>query len=198
MKRKTAVFCVMVFLVCSGFTEQNYNGENFTANEEEFFTEQVEVCSSNSTKTYMNYKLITDRSSSQYQYIQNNMTVDQNTGLLYDEDGFIGAALGSKFGEIGSRYYFTLDTGVVLPIVKIEQKSDQDTVNGCYHSRDGSVIELVVDTDIAKEYFNSKENNVIKTGNFNDDENFAGKILTIEKLTEMLPSKEEDKKSVLS
>lgn len=189
MKRHIAVFCCTVFLFCSGFTQQNYNGENFKANEEEFFTQQVGVCSSSSTKTYMNYKLITDKSSKQYQYIQNNMIVDATTGMLMDKDGFIGAALGSVYGKVGSKYYFTLDSGIVLPIVKVEEKSNADTVDGCYHSSDLSVIEFVIDTKVAKEYFNSKENDVMITGNFNDDENYAGNILTIEKVMELSENK---------
>ena len=184
MKKITAVFCLMTFLFCSGFTQQNYNGENFTADEGEFFTQNVELCSSSSTKTYMDYRLIDDRTSRQYQYINENMTVDETTGLLHDEQGFIGVALGSYYGEIGTRYYFTLDSGIVLPLVKIEEKSDNHTVKGCYHASDKSVIEFVIDIKIAKEFFKDKENNVIKTGNFNDDENFAGKILAVEKLIE--------------
>ena len=185
MKRKTVVFCFLVFLVCTGFTTQNYNGENFTANEGEFFTQSVEVCSNSSTKTYMNYQLITDQSSRQYQYIHEKMTVDKTTGLLLDQEGFIGAALGSYFGEIGTRYYFTLDTGIILPLVKIEQKADQDTVEGCAHRFDTSVIELVIDSKIAAEYYKTQQVDVIQSGNFNDDENFAGTILKIEKLIEV-------------
>lgn len=184
MKKYTAVFCLVMFLFGTGFTQQNYNGENFTADEGEFFTQSVELCSSSSTKTYMDYKLIDDKTSRQYQYIKKYMTVDEETGMLLDEQGFIGAALGSHFGEIGTRYYFTLESGIVLPIVKVEEKSDNDTVKGCYHASDKSVIEFVIDTKIAKKFFKGKDKNVIKTGNFNDDENFAGKILSVEKLVE--------------
>lgn len=153
---------------------------NLLRYEEEMKTESVEVCSASATKTYMDYRRINDSTSAQAIYIEENMQVDETTGLLYDEDGFIGVALGSYFGEIGTRFYFTLDTGIVLPLVKIEEKSDQHTVNGCAHQKDNSVIEMVIDTKIVKEYYKDKPINVIYTGNFNDDERFNGSIVSVE------------------
>lgn len=157
--------------------------------ENELKTESVAVCSASATKTYMDYRRINDSTSAQAIYIDENMHVDETTGLLYDEDGFIGVALGSYFGEIGTRFYFTLDTGTVLPLVKIEEKSDQHTINGCAHQKDNSVIEMVIDTQVVKEYYKDKSTNVIYTGNFNDDERFNGKIVSIEVVQKNLGNK---------
>jgi len=157
--------------------------------ENELQTESVAVCSASATKTYMDYRRINDSTSAQAIYIDENMHVDETTGLLYDEDGFIGVALGSYFGEIGTRFYFTLDTGTVLPLVKIEEKSDQHTINGCAHQKDNSVIEMVIDTQVVKEYYKDKSTNVIYTGNFNDDERFNGKIVSIEVVQKNLGNK---------
>lgn len=166
---------VCIFLIASGFTTKDTVVE--------FETEEIPSCSSSSTKTYMDYRKITSKGSTQYKYIQDYMTVDEETGLLLDEDGFIGVALGSYYGSIGDRYYITLDSGVILPVVKIEEKANAETDNGCYHYSDNSVIEFVIDTDIAAEYFGRAGNNLIRSGNFNNDDNFKGKITKVEKVT---------------
>ncbi len=154
--------------------------------QKEYLTSEVEVCSTSSTKSYMSYKKITNKKTSQYQYIQNNMQVDPNTGLLVDDEGFIGVALGSVFGEIGSKFYFELDSGILLPLVKIEEKSDSDTNYGCEHASDQSVIEFVIDTKVAKWYYDEQKSNVLVTGDFNNDERFTGKIVKIEKVIKSL------------
>ena len=137
----------------------------------------IKVCSTSSVKTYMDYKLITNKSSKQYKYIQANMKVN-NKGLLVDKDNYIGVALGSYFGEIGSKYKITLDTGIILYVVKIEEKANQDTIDGCYQKYDDSVIEFVIDTN----YFYLSENGYIFNGNFNNNKNFKGNIESIEEI----------------
>lgn len=146
-----------------------------------FDCEEIEPCSTNDTKTYMDYRLTADVTSVQYWFINNNLNVDY-TGFLYDDDGFIAAALGSYYGEIGSRYYFTLDTGVVLPIVKAEEKADGDVYDGCYHKKDGSVIEFVIDTDKAGEFFGVFANGLVLQGNYNNYDLFSGSIVKVEKV----------------
>lgn len=139
----------------------------------------IPVCSSSEVKTYMDYKTITNTSSVQYKYIQDNMIVDKN-GILIDEQGYYGVALGSYFGDIGSKYVFNLDTGVSLPVVKVDEKSDKHTDSGCEHKQDKSVIEFVIDEQTAKNYFGNSSNNLVLSGNFNNHENFKGKIESIE------------------
>lgn len=135
-------------------------------------------CSTNSTKSYMDYKAITSRSSKQYKYIQNNMTA--HGGLLYDRDGSIGVALGSWWGDIGSKWTVELTNGQVLDIVKIDEKADEHTVNGCYHKSDGSVIEMVVDSDsVPSSWWGG--NGLIHWGNFNNYDKFKGKIKRVGK-----------------
>jgi len=152
--------------------------------QKEFVCEEIEVCSNSSVKSYMSYKSITSRSSKQYKYIQEFMDVDSKTGLLINSDNFIGVALGSYFGDIGSRYYFTLDSGIVLPIIKIEEKADEHVYNGCSHRSDSSVIEFVIDTGIARQFFGEAKNGYILQGNFNNYSLFKGDIVKIEKVKE--------------
>ena len=146
--------------------------------------ENVAVCSSSSVKTYMSYKAITTVSSAQYKYIKDNMYVDTETGLLRNKEHpeYIGVALGTYYGKIGSMFEFTLDTGKVLKVVKVDTKSDSHTYNGCYHRQDGSVIELVIDTSIARQYYGSGSNGYILNGNFNNSSDFSGKIVSVERV----------------
>ena len=143
----------------------------------------LEVISASSTKTYMDYRAITAKTSPQYQYIHNYMQVCED-GFLRDEDGFIGVALGSYFGAVGSKYEFVLDSGITLPLIKIEEKSDSDTSYGFYHNSDGSVIEFVIDSKCAAMQKNRWPNGLIWSGNFNNCSEFQGKITAIWSVTE--------------
>lgn len=176
-------------LVLVGFTSSttedvdDFDIENLYEYQKEFKSEEVGVCAVSSVKTYEDYRGITSPSSRQYHYIRQYMFVDEKTGFLYDEDGFIGAALGSYYGAIGDRFYFTLDSGIVLPIVKIDEKADQDTDgNGCYHPSDGSVIEFVIHKGYAADYFGRWGNGYILQGNYNNYDLFRGSIYKVEKV----------------
>lgn len=132
-------------------------------------------CSTSNVKTYMDYKAITMVGSKQYQYIQNNMTI--SNGLLYDGD-YIGVALGSWWGDIGSKWTIELDTGIILKVVKVDEKADAHTYNGCQHRNDTSVIEFVIDSNtIPNDWWGA--NGLVFNGNFNNNEMFNGNILRI-------------------
>ncbi len=148
-----------------------------------FNTTPVSVCNTSSTKTYMPYTAVTSPSSKQYQLIQNHLTVDEETGLLYDEYGFIAVALGSYYGNIGDRFLFVLDNGTILPVIKADAKSDAHTMNGCSHSADSSVIEFVIDTNLAAEAFGRGGNGLVAHGNFNNIDIFEGRIAEVKQVT---------------
>jgi hypothetical protein len=97
-------------------------------------------------KSYMNYEKITSTSSQQYKFISEFMDTTYEDGLLRlkSDTQFIGVALGSYFGKIGSKFKFTLEGGVVFYAVKVEEKSDSHTINGCVQKWDSSIIEFVV------------------------------------------------------
>ena len=124
----------------------------------------------------MNYKLIA-KSSIQGRFIAEHMTVKD--GFLYDEDGYMGVALGSYFGDIGNRFIFTLDTGVELKLIKIERKADKHTYNGCVQRWDKSVIEFVI--DLETNLIPRASNGYVAQGNFNNLPQFSGKIVRIQK-----------------
>ncbi len=188
--RKTVAlaFVFALFIALTGFDAKNFSIDHFDTYEKEFETEEMEVCFNLSAKTYMPYNAITKTTSPQYKYIHEKMTIDETTGMIYDEEGFIGAALASNFGAIGSRYYFTLDTGIVLPIVKVDSKPDAFT-NGCA-ANSGHIIEFVIDAKKAAEYFGVGPSGLVNYGNFNNDKRFEGVIVKIEKV---LPTKKDAK-----
>jgi len=169
----------------SGKSEYSLNLDNLYEYQKTYSTIEIELCGvSGSTKTYMDYRATTNVTSRQYKFMREELTVDTNTGFLYDEDGFIGAALGSYFGEIGDRFYFTLDSGIVLPIVKCEGKADAHTDgSNCFQSVDGSIIEFVIDTDLARQHFGTLSNGYVLNGNFNNYSTFKGQIVKAEKVT---------------
>lgn len=183
-----AIFAILVF---GGFTNLSneevetpvFDLENLYDYQKQYKTEDIEICASRGAKTYMDYRMTTVVSSRQYQFIHNELTVDSKTGFLYDKDGFIAVALGSYFGGIGDRFYFTLDTGIVLPLVKAEEKADIDTdAIGCQHVRDTSIIEFVIDSDYAGQYFWDTGNGLVLNGNYNNEPLFSGDIERVEKV----------------
>lgn len=153
--------------------------------EEEPTYEELEILSNSSVKSYMCVSAITDKSSAQYKFIHESGKISINEkGYLVDADGYYGVALGSYFGEIGDRFRFTLDTGVELLVIKVEEKADIHTVDGFYHIVDSSVIEFVVDTSAQYMRDHVMSNGYIFCGNFNNNEEFRGKIVKIEKEVE--------------
>ena len=186
------LFFIVIFTICSSFTIDDeiitinnkvFSIDKISSNDKKYKSESIETCGIGSVKSYMDYRAITDTASKQYKYIQEHMIVDNETGFLYDEDGFIGAALGRYYGVIGDRFYFTLENGVTLPIVKIESKADIDTDdNNCYNPYDNSTIEFVVDTDLANEYFGYYGNGLVLSGNYGNYPLFKGKIISVDKV----------------
>lgn len=176
-----------MIIICFGFMfeDDSFDVSSLYDYQKEYESEEVNACALGKTKTYMDYRATTDPTSEQYWYIRNYMEVDEKTGFLLDEDGFIGAALGSYYGNIGDKYYFTLDSGVTIPIVKIEEKADRDTdASGCYHRLDGSVIEFVIDSDIAGDYFGTYRNGLVLQGNYANYSIFKGEIEKVEKVSD--------------
>ena len=180
---------LLVAILIGGFTfksenkESSFDIEDLYDYHKEFKSKEINVCARSGIKTYMDYRMTTVVASRQYQFMHNNMTVDKKTGFLYDKDGFIGVALGSYYGTIGDRFYFTLDSGIILPLVKVEEKADVDTdYSGCYHLIDGSVIEFVIDSDYAGNYFYNNGNGLVLNGNYNNYWLFKGDIDKVEKV----------------
>ena len=167
----------------AGYTPGTFSLSKLKNYKKEFKSVSIGACSTSSTKTYEDYRLITSVGSAQYQYIHNHCTVDEETGFLIDEEGFMGVAMGYSFGEIGSRYYIELDTGITIPVVKVDSKAAEHAPNGCSASSDASVIEFVIDADKAMAYFGGA-NGLASSGNFNNYKYLKGRISDIERVTD--------------
>lgn len=124
-------------------------------------------------KTYMDYRAININSTQRH--IIDNQTSVRDDGLLVTEDGFIGVALGSTYGALGTRYRITTDTGQVFKVIKVEAKSDNHTTNGCQDGS-GAIVEFVIDQDKARESYSS----AMYHGDFNHIAEFNGSIVKIE------------------
>lgn len=184
IKFKNGIFLVglvVVLFFSVGFSEGDFKLSELKDYTREYKSESIGACSTSSAKTYEDYRMITAVGSKQYQHIQNHMTVDETTGFLYDEDGFIGVALAYGFGEIGSRYYIVLDTGIIIPVVKIDAKASVDASNGCGANINNHVIEFVIDSDRAFAYFGGG-NGLASNGNFNNYDCLRGNIKDIERV----------------
>ena len=124
----------------------------------------------------MSYKAITNTASKQYKLIHSNSIVVGEDGLLYAGE-YIGVALGSKFGDIGDKFLITLNTGKQFKAIKVDEKDDSHTVDGCHHASDGSVVEFVIDIDLAKQSYPK----AIIMGSFDYIDKFNGAVVRIER-----------------
>lgn len=141
-----------------------------------------------STKSYMDYRKITNEESIQYKYIQENMVIGMDGLLRYKDDTeIIGVALGSYWGDISEKYIVQLEDseGVIreLKIVKVEQKADIHTFNGFVQKWDKSVIEFVIDEDLAMSFFGGN-NGYVLNGDFNNHIDYQGKLISAMKIKE--------------
>jgi hypothetical protein len=174
-----AAVLIFLFLVLSN---RGINVKKFANYRKMLGAEEIEVCASSSGKTYEDYRMITDETSNQYKLIKSKLKVDKKTGFLYDKDGFLAVALGYQFGPVGTRYYFTLDTGIVLPLIKTDEKDPKDASDGCAVDINGTVIEFVIDADAALKHFGTITNGLVLDGNYNNSPDFAGSIVKIERI----------------
>lgn len=130
----------------------------------------------------MPYQAITDKSSPQYKLIFESRLINvSEDGLLYSEDGYVGVALGSKYGNIGDKFILEFDNERELKVIKLDEKADKDTVDGCYHRSDNSVVEVLVDVDKASKSYPLAVN---VWGNFNYSDKFNGEITNVLKVVE--------------
>lgn len=123
----------------------------------------------------MDYKAITNTNSAQYKLIHSNQIQIGSDGLLYDKYGFVGVAIGSAHGNIGDRFIVHLDNGKTFKAIKLDARADIHTTNGCNHINGGSVIEFVIDTNLASQSYP----NSITMGNFNYEDKFNGAVTSI-------------------
>ena len=127
----------------------------------------------------MSVYAITDTTSAQYRLINSGEIQICDDGLLRDEYGYVGVAIGSYYADnIGDRFIITFEDGSQVKIIVVDMKADKDTINGANHITDGSMIEFVIDVKLANESYPD----AITMGDFNWTEEYSGNISKIEKV----------------
>lgn len=140
--------------------------------------EEIDVLYSSSVKSYMDANKITNKSSKQYKYIHSDNVKIDDRGHYYEEykgEKFYAVALGSYFGDIGNRFVFELSSGNKVYVIKLDEKSDNHTNDGYIHKKDNSVIEFIINENLAKDFY-PHNNGYMNNGNFNNYEDFNGNI----------------------
>lgn len=137
--------------------EVNDNSQNDT----EIVCEEVEVetetrniitlpsIEENSFKTYMDYRMITDTSSKQWEMQQSAYT-DEN-GLRKIDDYYC-VALGSGISDkLGNKFKITFESGETIKVIAADQKADRhtDSTNTYMDLGNGriNIIEFIVHTE---------------------------------------------------
>lgn len=106
------------------------------------------VCDS-AKRTYMDYRLVTATNTNNYRVLNSNDSyTDSNTGIRMN-DNQICVAVGSYYGLPGDYIDIVLEDGTVIEAIVADGKADEDTdPTNRYQKYDGSVVELVVDTNV--------------------------------------------------
>ena len=95
------------------------------------------------TKPWMDFRSVTDTSSTQYALIQQaNIEPDGRLTI----DGYTLVAMGHNWGYVGEKMIAIIG-GREVPIIKADEKQDIHTLGGeGWLGMDGHVIECIVDT----------------------------------------------------
>lgn len=106
----------------------------------------MNVCSLGHTKSYEDYNMITDVNSKAYQ-LKQYYWLDDMGHYRYNENGidYYSVAIGQYYGFVGDKFKVTLSNGSIFHIIIGDSKGTNDTINNCYQSQDGSIIEFIVD-----------------------------------------------------
>lgn len=128
----------------------------------------------------MDYRSITDENSIQYSLVSNNFIIQHDGLLISKDEGYYAVALGSVYGEIGSKFRITTDVRNEFYVIKVDEKSDNHTINGCV-DYNNSILEFVIDT---KRSMDGPHYHSIQMGDFDYSTIFKGSIIKIEKQEE--------------
>lgn len=132
-----------------------------------------------SFKSYMDYRTITCRVSTQYKMQQEAYTDEFGLRKIGD---YYCVALGTYYSpNCGKRFHITTDTGnefdVIVSDIKNDIHTDETNRYVPMSNNSGNVLEFVVDISKLDEY-------VKKLGNIGGYEKFSGNIIAIEPIGE--------------
>ncbi len=126
-----------------------------------------------SFKTYMDYRTITNKSSSQWHLQQ--LAYTDSEGFRKFNDSYL-VAMGTYYAdEVGKEFRITLDSGIVFHAMVGDIKQDIHTdANNQYVTTNGNIMEFIVDVDKLDE-LTKKLGNVSNSG-------LEGSIIKIEEV----------------
>ena len=124
-------------------------------------------------KTFMDYKTITDQTSTQWQMQQEAETNDDGLRILNDK---YMVAMGTYYAEeCGKEFRITLEGGEQIDVIIGDIKDNAHTdINNQYIPMNGNIIEFIVDT--------AKLDPITKQMGDISHSGFEGKIIKIEEL----------------
>lgn len=122
-----------------------------------------DVCSVSTFKSYMDFRTITNHSSTQWK-LQQVATTEPNYGMRMIDNKYIMVAMSAQYGPVGTKYLISFDSGKSINAIVGEQKQEP-----CQAS-DSSMIEFIIDVAITPK-------SILRSGNFNDV--FQGSITSI-------------------
>ena len=106
----------------------------------------MKKCPDNNFKAYMDFRCITNKSSKQYKLQQKAYTTKEGIRKI---DNRYCIALGSYYSsKIGTKIDLITYDNKVIKCILADQKADKDTINNHMQARDGSFLEIIVDTKI--------------------------------------------------
>lgn len=131
--------------------------------------ELINVCGEDTFKSWLDYRLITSQNSLQYK-LQELAITNAITGIRMLENRYL-VAMTSFYGNVGDKLDIKLESGLLLEVIIGDIKSSGHDY--CQSTRDGSMIEFIVDSRVI-------ETKTRNSGNFNHI--FKGKITEIRKV----------------
>lgn len=101
-------------------------------------------------KTYMDYRTITNQTSTQW-YMQQAAWTSPNGIRCYGDRYMV--AMGTYYSsQCGDKFNITLSTGQVIYVIIGDVKSDEHTdVTNMYVEKNGNIVEFIVDVDVLNE-----------------------------------------------
>lgn len=148
-----------------------YIASKYVTDTYETYTKTYSV-NGDKSKTYMDYRKITDRSSKQYR-LQLRATTNEENGLRMLRNRFM-IAIGSYFGcKVGQYVDVVLSDGEVLNCIVGDAKQDIHTDSSNLHGLNGDTVEFIVNETVLKE-------TTPVIGNISDvSEVFDGKVVEL-------------------
>lgn len=141
----------------------------------------IDIPTDTYAKTYEDGRAITDPTSQAYKWIS-KCVPDERGHYMYGD--YHAIAMGNYFDPVGSKYLVTLSSGKTFKAIKCDVKQDRHTTDKMVDAS-GAMIEFIINSDIAGDYYGVGKNGYVLNGSFNNHESFKGEVVKIELIKEI-------------